>query len=185
MSDDLQNKHKAQGNEEWINSLLSFDETVLLYKTMKAEDLPVPEAISIVKDLLKVKLPERLAIASIVNAIFTQRTSAFMITKRDLDKLMMFDKNHDLNYLQSRTYKVIMDSLSGKFWEVREKPVGRKGGLYILKDEKIINVLKLVMIDESFDEIQTKRIKKYYELQNEKVQDYDPHAKIKEKYGIK
>lgn len=154
-------------SEEWVHSILSLDESVLLYKTMLLKDIPCVDGIGIIKDLLKIKTPDRLALASIVNAIFTQQTSAFMITKRGLDKLMYFDKNHELGYLHSRTYQVLMQSLAkSNFLEIREKPVGRKGGLYILRNERVIDALKLIMIDEAYEDIERKRIENFYTFQN-------------------
>jgi hypothetical protein len=173
--------------EDWVNGLITtitFDERVLLYRTSNADDFPVVEAITLVKNLVKIKEPKRLALASIVNAIFTQQTSAFMITKRDLDKLLKTDKNHNLNYLQPYLYTSLQKDLRDKFWEVREEPAGMRGGLYILKDEPAVSILKSIMIDQSYDEIQTKRIKKYYEMQEKGLEKKDPHAWVKERYGL-
>lgn len=167
-----------QANEKWIENVLTLDDTVALYKTVKISDINSVDAVHLIKGIIKKKTPEHLALSSILNAIFSQQTSAFMITKRGLDRLLKYDVNHNCEKLHPRSYQLLMEDMETRgVWEVRVRPTGSRGGLYILQDSHIINILKLIMVDKSYEEIENQRIKKYYELQSKESNDHSTKSK--------
>jgi hypothetical protein len=159
---------------KWINKSIMVDLTIGLYRTSMVEDLDNDRAEMMLNALLAKKDPLKLAFATILNAVFTQQSPVFMITKRTLSKLMYHDKNHEGNFCHDRTYTVLMRGLKNSgFIEVVEKPVGRKGGLYKLKDLDAVEVLKLIMIDISYEEIEKAKTEEYYKMNGKSKESQD------------
>lgn len=156
---------------KWIIKTIMLDPTIGLYRTSDIEDISVEKGRVMLRSLVDNKDPLKLAFASMLNAIFTQQAPVFMITKRSLSKLIYDDKNHDGTLCHNRVYTVLMGSLKESgFLEVIEEPAPRKAGLYRIKDQDAVEVLKLIMIDKPYEEIEKMRTDKYYKM-NEKNQD--------------
>lgn len=126
-----------------------------------------------------------LSMGSIFNAILTQQTSAFLITRRELDTLVREDPNHDLKRLPStRLYTAIIDRLlESSVLELLEKPTKSKGGLYRVIKPQIVDLLKIVMVDLIYEDVEKKRIENYYKLSLKEVdEDFSISDEEEEEY---
>lgn len=151
--------------DSWVLHKIMVDTTITLYRTSKIKDFELEQVRDILEKLTLKTDPLQLALASMINAIFTQRASVFMITKRSLSKLMYHDQNHDGTLCHDRVYTVMMNNLKNSgVIEVLEKPAGRKGGLYRLTDSDLVELLKLTMIDSSYEEVEKVRIEQFYNM---------------------
>lgn len=156
-----------------LTKLVEFDDSVILYRTNPLDSFE-GKTYKILNYYYSRKDSLSLMVGSVFNAIFTQKTSAFMVTRRELDKLLYQDKEHDLDRIPcNRLYTMIMNRLiKTGFLEVIEKPTGSRGGLYRLVEPDMVELLKKSMFDEAYEEIEKERIKAYY-VMNGKSEDND------------
>jgi len=176
--------------KKFFEYYITLDPSVVLYDTVLRAKIKNAYVDQIIKEMLDDGNDKSLALASIINAIFTQKTSAFAISRRVLNDLMKSDPNHDKNDLNTRSYVPLVNMLTeNDFWEVKEEQKGRRPALFIIKSPQLITVLKEEMFGKKYDEIQNDRIKAYYMMVNKEPKDNDEVAKSVakslEKYNVK
>ena len=130
------------------------DDSFELYNTLPADQIEDEFVRIFVKDSLEAGNVQLDAFASIVNAIYTQKTPVFMITRKVLSTLLKNDPNHSRNSANRNKYPALIKMLTNTgFWELLEEQSGSRPAFFEVKDEVLVNALKKHMADDVYSQI--------------------------------
>jgi hypothetical protein len=132
----------------------SHNDPRLLYPTA-LDKMPMPEykKVKIILDVLyKSHNSAHRRAASILNALFSQKTSIFIMTKKHFFDLATKDPNQDLKSGDSAAYKALVSFLLSKgILETIKEPSRfgengpRRAGVYRLIDKKLVHQLDILV----------------------------------------
>ena len=99
-----------------------------------------------------------------INSILATNNMLFMISKTIFNKLVRDDKNHKWKGINTEEYKLFIAKLfKCDIIECIRQPQGKKAGLYKVKDQELIDMLKTKQTNEYFNK-QEEIINAQYEL---------------------
>lgn len=121
---------------------VQYHDFLLKYTTSDLDSFRIKEIGDNLKILYKHPDPNIKRMSTIMNAIYTHRMQAFMITKRSLVELLKNDPNQHYNSASGSDWGAVRDAMKklGHFEEIRE-PKNGKAGVYKLVYQPAIDVL--------------------------------------------
>lgn len=146
-------------NEE-LNRLFEQSKTSdssILKETTKLADLEDGEFKNFLIQMYLSKDRYRVRVASILNAIYTERNFTFFLSKESCEKLIKNDENSNYVSINSKMYKfLIAKSITELGWFKRlREPTTNKAGVYVLANQTL---LKYLIRDETQEDIEKQQV---------------------------
>ena len=126
---------------DWLRKIEK-PSTIKLTRTQAIEFIEDHFFKLMVTDLYNSKHSVTHLIATMFNAVVAHQRATFMMSKRIMNTLIENDPNTDTNCCKSTTYRDFMQKcISDGLLEVLRPHMGRRAGLYELKDDLTLEVL--------------------------------------------
>lgn len=149
--------------KNFYSKYFDYDDSLMLYRTQKISDINNENAVDLINFTLSLNDHFSNCMASVINAIFTQKTSVFSFTRDSIKELIKQDINHDMDAFQNSAYTNFKRRIiNTQFVEENIPQSGRQPGLYRLKDVTTRSILVEMIGERHLQEQEKIREKEYF-----------------------